>query len=266
MKVGLTIGSKAPSLPAQLPPTQAVVGPHAVEQPPQWFGSVLVSKQPVGQQVCEPVQAGPPLQVLAALQVLATQVSPAGHAAPQPPQFLGSVAVLAHPVGQHCWDAAQVGPPLQVRTTHAPLTHRAPGAQAMLQPPQLFGSVMMSTQPLGQHSSVPVHTWPPLHCTFPTHMPSRQPMPAPQGMLQPPQLFWSMVVSTQPPFGQQFSEPGQLGPPLQPGLQVLAEHESPAGQALLQPPQLFESLVVSVQPFAQHCCEPAQAGPPLHEA
>ncbi len=61
----------------------------------------MVSAQPVAQHCEVPVQAGPPLQV--AVHIPLTQLLPAPQGMPQPPQFWGSLRVLAQPVvGQHC--------------------------------------------------------------------------------------------------------------------------------------------------------------------
>ena len=45
-----------------MPPAHLSPGAHGMPQPPQLFGSVLVSLHPSLQQLSEPLQAGPPLQ------------------------------------------------------------------------------------------------------------------------------------------------------------------------------------------------------------
>jgi hypothetical protein len=83
---------------------------------------------------------------------------------------------------------------------------------------------------------------------------------------QPPQLFGSLVSSTQPTAGQQVSAPVHAGPPLHVAWHMLSAQTSPGGHMVPQPPQLLASLVVSVQPIEQHWRLPVHAGPPLHVA
>ena len=45
----------------QVLPQQICVSPHLVPQAPQFAGSLVVSVQPLAQQVCEPVHGAPPL-------------------------------------------------------------------------------------------------------------------------------------------------------------------------------------------------------------
>jgi hypothetical protein len=74
---------------------------QGMPQPPQFFGSVVVLVQPVGQHVSVPVQTGPPLHDGGVWQVAPTQVSPVGQGVPQAPQFFGSVSMSVHPEAQH---------------------------------------------------------------------------------------------------------------------------------------------------------------------
>ena len=72
--------------------------------------------------------------------------SPGGQAVPQPPQFLGSLEVSAHPVPQHCAVPAQVGPPLHPPPVlQTPATQAEPAAHALPHAPQLAASLAMST-------------------------------------------------------------------------------------------------------------------------
>ena len=65
-------------------------------QPPQLFGSLVVSAHPFQQHVCEPLQADPPLHVNVHCEF--TQLEPDGQSIVQPPQlfrsFVGSTHVL----------------------------------------------------------------------------------------------------------------------------------------------------------------------------
>ncbi len=121
-------------------------------QLPQLFGSLVVLRHPLGQQVVPPVHAGPPLQLVGVLHVPPTHVSPAAHGLPQLPQFFGSVDVSVQPFAQQVSVPVQTGPPLQLGgVTQLPSVQVAPVGQTWLQPPQLFGSVSMLLHPDGQH-------------------------------------------------------------------------------------------------------------------
>jgi hypothetical protein len=118
---------------------------------PQLLASFWVSAQPVGQQVWVIEQAGPPLHIMGATHMLFTQVSPAGQAMPQLPQFLGSVLVSEHPVMQHLVLPVQAGPPLHVGW-HMLFAQMSPVGHFLLQAPQLLTSVVVSVQPEVQHA------------------------------------------------------------------------------------------------------------------
>jgi hypothetical protein len=83
-------------------------------------------------------------------------------------------------------------------------------------------------------------------------------------MPQPPQLFGSFVVFSQPVV-QHVSDP-HAGPPLHPIVDwhLLATQVSPGMHTIPQPPQSFGSFVVLSHPSAQQTRDPVQAGPPLH--
>ena len=248
-----------------MPPAHVSPAMQAFPQVAQLFGSVAVSVHPVVQQVCVPVHAAPPLQPIG-WHMLATQVFPAGQATPHPPQFLGSLVVSKQPFGQHFWTPPHGGPPLQVIVgVHVPERHTSPGLQAIPQPPQLSVSSLVLVHPPGQHFSPPKQGGPPKHVNVDLHVLATQVSPGAHTLPQPPQLFASLVVSLQP-LPQHFCPGKHGGPPLQvvAGLQTLAAQVLPIGQETPQPPQLAGSLVVSLQPVAQHCCEPAHDGPPLH--
>ena len=186
----------------------------------------------------------------------------AGHVLPQPPQFFGSLPVLV----QVPWQSTSLRP--QVRTGPARCCC-PPGV--FPQAPQLFGSVFSETQvPL--HETVPAaqlhieptqtwvapqiteqlpqwlwslprltHDWP--HCTsggvhWDTQVPCWQKRFPAQTVLQPPQLFGSLITSWHAPLQNSWPE-GQVHSPL---VQVC-----PGPQALPQAPQLLLSLPVSTQ-------------------
>jgi hypothetical protein len=260
--VGFTVGSNAPSVDEQEPPTQAEVAAQTTPQPPQLLGSVVVLVQPAVQQVWLPVQAGPPLQVVGATQAPFTQVSLGAQGLPQAPQFLGSLLVFEQPEGQHWSVPVQAGPPWQV-AVHALLTHMLPATQVMPQPPQLSGSLVVSAQPRAQHWRLPVHTGPPLQVAV--QVPPTQLAPAGQALPQTPQLLGSVSVEEHPVW-QHCWVAAQAGPPLQVVvvLHMLLMHWLPKAQTMPQPPQLFGSLVGSEHPLGQHCCMPLQTEPPLH--
>lgn len=234
-------------------------------QLPQLFGSLVVLRQPLGQQLVPPVHGGPPLQLVGVLHVPATHVSPAAQGLPQLPQFFTSVDVSVQPVAQQVSLPVQTGPPLQLGgVTHMPAAHVAPVGQTWLQPPQLFGSVSMSLHPDAQHWSTPVQTGPPLHDVGAWQFPFWH--VAPGGHAKPHwlQLFGSVFVSVQPD-SQHVWSPVQAGPPLheldahKPPWQV-----APSGQRFSQPPQLFGSVCVSVQPDGQQVCSGPHVMPPVH--
>ena len=104
--------------------------PQTTPQPPQFFGSLVTSRQPLGQHVSPTGQAGPPLQLVGWVHTPPTQVSPTGQARPHWLQFFGSVCVFVQPAAQHCSPLVQSGPPLQVGGVwQVPPTHVDPGPQ-----------------------------------------------------------------------------------------------------------------------------------------
>ena len=131
----MTVGSKAPSFEAQVPPTQALVGPQTVPHVPQLLESVPASVQPLEQQVWLGAQAGPPLQVVGATHWPITQASAGAQGMPQAPQFFGSLVVSEQPVGQHWRVPVQAGSPLQV-ALHTPPEQLWPAGQWFQQEPQ----------------------------------------------------------------------------------------------------------------------------------
>jgi hypothetical protein len=236
--------------------------PQTTPHPPQLFGSLLVSMQPLGQQVSPVGQAGPPLHMVGIVQTLMTQVSPAGQTTPHPPQFFGSVAVLVHIASQQTSPVAQTP---HVGGWQMPPAQLSPVGQAFPHLPQLFGSVSMSVQPVWQHCSTPVQTGPPLHDIGGVHTPPTHVSPVAQTSPHPLQFFGSVLVSVHP-LGQHCSTPVQTGPPLQvaAALQTAPTHVSPGAQAMPHPPQLSGSVSMSVHPLAQHCSAPRHGGWPLH--
>ena len=89
------------------PAAQVSPGLQDLPQAPQLNASVMVSMQPVGQQVVVPVHAEPPAQ----RQVSPAQVSPALHTLPQPPQFFSLVAGRTQALAQHSSLALHACPP-----------------------------------------------------------------------------------------------------------------------------------------------------------
>jgi hypothetical protein len=259
------MGSKAPSFEAQVPPTQVERGPQDLPHVPQLFESVLVSAQPVEQQVWLGRQAGPLLQVVGATHSPITQESAGAQGWPQPPQFSGSLVVSEQPVGQHSWPPVQAGPPLQVGM-HTPAEQLLPDGQTWPHFPQLFESVEREEQPVLQHSPAE-HTGPPLQVQLPlTHDSNPE-----QSWPQAPQLVASVIRSEQP-FGQHCSVAVQNNDSATPhevtmlhtGAQVPSLHPSPAAQALPHDPQFCTSRIRVEQPVLQQVSRLAsQPGPPL---
>jgi hypothetical protein len=250
------------------PDTHVSPAAQGMPHPPQFFTSLDVSLHPFAQQVSLPVQTGPPLQFGGAVQLAPTHASPGGQTWPHPPQLLGSLSMSLHPDMQHWSTPVQTGPPLHdVGGWQFPCWQVSPGGQPKPHPLQLFGSVFVSVHPDGQHCSTPLQAGPPLQeVVVGMHVPPWQASPFGQKLLQPPQLFGSLVVSTQPD-GQQVSVPPQGGAPLQ--LNVSVTQPPPAqcwlsAQRLLQPPQFWLSVRVSVQPLSQQLSAPVQTGPPWH--
>ena len=148
--------------------------------------------------------------------------------------------------------------------THAPATQTRMPMQLLPHMLQWSASVSVSVQPSAQHVGVsPPHAAPPptlpmspLH----THRPPMHISPAPQLTPQPPQLFSSVAVSTQPSPAQHVSPAPQAAPPSQ--RQAEPMQVSPLSQVTPQPPQLLASVAVLTQPPGQQLSMPEQAGPP----
>jgi hypothetical protein len=185
---------------SHIPPTHLSPEGQGCPQPPQFFGSVLVSEQPVAQQVSPPVHAGSPLQVVIDEHMLSMQDSPIGHAWPQLPQLSGSVEVSAHPILQHSCPGGQAGPPLHsTGEWQEPPSQVAPDAQALPHVPQFFGSLLVSEHPLVQHCSSGLHAGPPLQLVGTWHALATHASPAGQALPQVPQSSGFVFSSTQSP-------------------------------------------------------------------
>ena len=80
-------------------------------------------------------------------QIPRTQLSPAAHAFPQPPQFETLVCVLTH-IMEGAVGAQSTSPIGHIRSaTQRPAAQRCPIAQAFPHIPQCVASVWVSTQP-----------------------------------------------------------------------------------------------------------------------
>jgi hypothetical protein len=201
---------------------------HALPQPPQFAGLLMVSAQPLA-----PQQTSLPLQVPAAAPLPHTQrslpqLSGGAQVVPQlpqcvsddakhaPPQHKGSAGVqLVAPHGQL---AAQVDTPPEVQQSccsvqvvlphaHFPPAQVSPGAQTLPQAPQLLVSVVTSTQPAPLQQALPATQAEPLrqvHAPFVHASPE-----TPQLVPQPPQFFASAVTAMQAP-PQQASPSAQI--------------------------------------------------------
>jgi hypothetical protein len=230
------------------------VGAHTMPQPPQFFGSVVMSAQPVAQHESPPVHAGPPLQV--GVHMLLTQFEAVGHAMPQPPQFFGSFVVFAQPVLQHCCMPLHAGPPLHVAVQMPPMQF-VPAGHLFPQKPQFCESLLVVLHPDAQHVCPGMHVGPPLQPVM--HLPPVQ--TPPQSFWQPPQFFGSFSRFAQP-LAQHERLGGHIGPPLHVSVHMPPMQPEPGGHVMPQPPQLLGSLVVSEQPDMQHE-NPGGHGPPL---
>jgi hypothetical protein len=162
---------------------------------------------------------------------------PMGHTVPHAPQLRLFVSRLTHVLPQSVCPAAVLQP-----GTQAPPEHISSGAQALPHPPQLRGSICVSEQASPQS----VVFAPQVHWLF------WQLAPAGQGVLHAPQLFGSLVRSTQelPHIASTPASVAQLV------LQTPCAQTVPAGHTIPQPPQLFGSLCVSAH-------EPLQRMPPF---
>jgi hypothetical protein len=161
-----------------------------------------------------------------------------------PPQFAGSVAVLAHPLAQHVSPAAHVPPSSPHASTHAPPTQTSPAAQIAPHWPQLFGSTSTSLQPLWQHDSLAWQARPALHVSG--HIEFTQLPPYRQMCAHVPQLKLSWVVSMQPSEQHVWPE-GQPAAGQGAGTQVPLRHVSSPGQGWAHAPQLCGSPRTSMQ-------------------
>jgi hypothetical protein len=149
--------------------TQVSPEAHALPHAPQLLGSLVVSLHPVEQHCSAPVQAGPPLQVVAHMPPL--QTSPGAQETPHLPQLFGSVLTSVQPVvAQHSSVPVQAGPPLQV-VEHMLFEQSLPGGQAMPQPPQFCESLVVFEQPVMQHCCVAAQAGPPLQVALVVHRP-----------------------------------------------------------------------------------------------
>jgi hypothetical protein len=233
------------------------VGAHTRPQPPQFFGSLVVSVQPVAQHCCVPVQAGPPLQV--GVHLLFTHIEPTGQALPQPPQFFASLVVFAQPVMQHCCMPLHAGPPLQV-AVQAPPMQFVPAGHLFPQKPQFWESVLVVLHPDAQHDCPGAHIGPPLQPIM--HLPKVHMAGGGHRFPQPPQFFGSFEMLLQP-LAQHERLGGHMGPPLHVGVHTLLAQPEPGGHRIPQPPQLLGSSVVLAQPVMQHENPGPHIGPPL---
>lgn len=102
-----------PIVDLHLPPLQMSPMAHGMPQPPQLFGSVLVSTHLSVQQVSE-IGHGM-VHPVAGWHLLATHVSVAAQAMPQPPQLVGSLVVSVQPALQHASEPLHGGPPLHMK-------------------------------------------------------------------------------------------------------------------------------------------------------
>lgn len=154
----------------QAPARQAKPGLQTLPQVPQFKGSLLTVTHllpqvvwPVGQTQAPPTQACPEV-----------------HARLHAPQLVMSVLLFTHAEPQ------RVSPPAQDRA-QLPFEHTSFDAHLLAQLPQFSGSACVLRQAL-------------LHCCFggeQPHAPAMQLLPGPQVTPHTPQLFVSVVVSTQ---------------------------------------------------------------------
>ena len=158
---------------------------------------------------------------------------PAGQAAPQDPQFAGSIDVLTHVPPQT--DGADVGQ-LQVPPEHVrPPVHVE---VALVHAPQCVESVLVS-----MHLPVPQSTVPPLQTSW--HVPATQVLPVVvQSLPQDPQFFESLLLSL-----QTAGVPHAMKPVPHEAVHdvtpAVVLHTSPAAHFLPQTPQLLMSDVMS---------------------
>ncbi len=201
---------------------------HALPQPPQFAGLIMVSAQPlVPQQTSLPLQV-PAFAPVPHTQRLLPQVSGVAQASLQlpqwvsddgkhePPQHKGSAGVqLVAPQAQL---VAQVDTPPEVQQSscpvqvvlphaHFPSVHVSPPAQTLPHAPQLLVSVMTSTHPAPLQQTLPVmHAEPSRQVQAPFAHASPETL---QLVPQPPQFFGSAVTAMQAP-PQQASPSAQI--------------------------------------------------------
>src|SRR5437773_1076799 len=108
--------------------------PHAIPQPPQLLGSLLVSVHAPLQETCPAGQPGPKHMPI-------EHISPPAHCVAQEPQWAGSLARSTQRLPH------LVEPPAH-ESPHMPWEQTRPALHVVPQPPQLFGSTLVSTQRL----------------------------------------------------------------------------------------------------------------------
>jgi hypothetical protein len=143
-------------------PTPFATVPQVLKQEPQLLGSLTVFAQFAPQQV-RPAEHCP-FAPQAPTQSPPEQLSPAGHAWPQVPQFWGSLAVSTSQPSATWWSQsangwaqAPIAQPDPVQTA----TALAKGPQTSPQLPQSLGLVEVSTQSGEQQVRPFVQAWPP---------------------------------------------------------------------------------------------------------
>jgi hypothetical protein len=129
------------------------------------------------------------------LHVPLTQLLPAAHETPQPPQFALVFRAVSHPFAD---DPSQLPKPTEHVNPHTPEAHTGdafgPDGQTLPHVPQFVGSLLVVRQPLS-----PQHICPAPHAGMQpaaAHMPPTQSWPAPQAIPHPPQLAGSLVSFT----------------------------------------------------------------------
>lgn len=175
-------------------------------QPPQLFGSLVTSTQPML----------PPQSIAPASHTHAPDThEPEGpQLLPQEPQFCASFDRFAQ-----VFCAMQATSPAG-QALQAPLMHICPARHSLPQPPQFIGSLETSTQPVAQVMSPGSHVQAPLMQVAPT----KQPLP------HTPQLASSTAGSTHTPLHSSGRFAGQAHTP--------ETHEPLTAHAFPHAPQL----------------------------
>lgn len=177
-----------PAAHTHVPAVQVCPAPHAVPHAPQFIMLVAVSTHvgvaPAGSQsICPIGQVG---RLRAQRPIM--QLSPAAHAMPQAPQFIGSTSSVAHAAPHIAWPGGHIAVPM-----HAPMLQVCPAAHMRPQPPQL------ATLDCTSVHAPPQFSCPAGHIVVPAlHMPVWQLCPAGQELLQEPQcvpLVWGSTHS-----------------------------------------------------------------------